>query len=226
MLTNRRNTVVGAVTLVVLGTATGVGVANSTHSRTRNPTARLSHAAVRRIAANRAVLARSFPVLAKARATAAGALSLPSPFADELAAQATKPVPTGALGEPDPSLAAYVGSVITAAHGTLNVWAIPGPNDLCMAMLPTTDRGGDVECQSDGGAVGGQLSGAEEGSGGASTIIGLLPGSPASLIVHESDGAAAQVPVRNGLWVINNDRHAVSVTGAGVSGSVAIPSLP
>lgn len=225
----KRRASAGIVTVLALGAVVGVGLASGATSTHRKITtkhaapASLSRTAVSRTAKNRAVLARSFPVFNKARVASAGSVALPVGFAEKLAQQATNPVPPGGLAEPDPSMAVYVGTATTAVHGTVNVWAMPGANDLCMATLPTTDKGGSVECASDSHAAAGELLGADEGRAGSSTVIGLLPGSPASVTVQQSNGASAQVSTTNGLWVVNNDPRAVSASTSSVSGTIPIP---
>lgn len=233
MLRIRRKAGMGVATIVALGSVAGIGIASgsilshSSKPRSRGTSVPLSHSVVRQIAANRSVLARSFRVFHKANvSSAAGGHALPATFAKKLAQQATDPVPQGGLAEPDPSMATFVGAVTTAARGTLNVWAIPGANDLCIAEVPSTNKGGSDECASDQDAAAGKLIGADEGSGNSSTVIGLLPGSPASVTVHHSSGANGQLPVTNGLWVLNDDRQAVSVSASGVNGSIPIPTLP
>ena len=119
-----------AAALVAAAVALAVGTAAATHShRVGTRSAVLPHGLADRIESNRRALARSFPLLTAAHAASVRALSLPEPFQREFAEQATKSVPAGALGEPDPAMAVYIGQVSSAATGALNVWAMPGPND-------------------------------------------------------------------------------------------------
>jgi hypothetical protein len=230
MVTIRRKVGAGVATIVAVGTVAGMGIASASilsHSgkpHSRGPSVRISPTATRKVAANLSVLARSFRVFHNA--TASSARVLPATFAKELAQQATDPVPRGGLAEPDPSMATFVGTATTTARGTLNVWVMPGANDICIAEVPSTNRGGSVECASDQDAKAGKLIGADEGSGSSSTVIGLLPGSSSSVTVHHSAGADDQLPITNGLWVLNDDRLAVSVSAIGVNGAIAIPALP
>ena len=68
--------------------------------------------------------------------------------------------------------------------------------------------------------------GADEGHGGSSTVVGLLPGSATTATLSEQDGAASQIAVSNGLWVVNDKPRAVGLYAAGVNGTVPIPALP
>jgi hypothetical protein len=211
--------------LVAAAVAVAVGTATAHQSRRLNARhVAIPHELAARVAANRTLLARRFPLLTAARAASSASLALPDKYATEFAEQASKPVPPGALGEPDPALAVYVGSVSTTVDGTLNVWAIPGPNDLCIAKIPTTERGAGVECQSNADAAAGGLVGIDEGSDGSSTEIGLLPGSVAQVTIHQSTGADVVAPATAGLWVVNNDPQAVAVSATSVDGTVPIPS--
>jgi hypothetical protein len=216
----RRNAAIAGALVVVLGVAAGLGIAEGAGSNRGVPTV-IPHAVIRRIAANTTVLDRRFPILGRARASSAGGTALPPVFAEELAQNVAKPVPAGGLDEPDPSLAVYVGSVNTAVRGTLNVWALPGANDLCIAKIPSSDKGGSVECQSDQSADEGGLFGVDYGPGGQSTVVGLLPGSPSSVAIHQSDGTSTTTAATNGLWVVNDDPQAVTATASGV-GAISI----
>jgi hypothetical protein len=215
-----------AAALVAAAVALAVGTAAATHShRVGTRSAVLPHGLADRIESNRRALARSFPLLTAAHAASVRALSLPEPFQREFAEQATKSVPAGALGEPDPAMAVYIGQVSSAATGALNVWAMPGPNDLCLARIPITNKGAAVECQSNAAAAAGGLVGVDGGSNGGSTVLGLLPGDASQVTVHRSGGADVVVPATEGLFVINNDPRAAGVSTSTLSRMVPLPSL-
>lgn len=202
---------------IVAGIASAAMLTHSTKRHSRGAPVPLSPRTTRLIAANRAALAHHFPAFGKARLSSAGGEALPATFARELAQQATEPVPVGGLAEPDPSMAVYVGKATSAARDTtVNVWVMPGVNDLCIAQVPVSQEHGTVECQSDTNAMAGRLLGTDEGSAG-STTIGLLPGNASSATVHDRSGANSQIPVTNGLWVVNNDPGADSVSVSGIS---------
>lgn len=219
----RRFALVGGI--LALAAATAVVVSSATATRQTKPRVALSRGGLARIQSNRKALSRAFPLLAAAKAASGATLSLPENWARVFAEQATKPVPAGGLGEPDPDLAVYVGQVTSAVSGTLNVWAMPGPNDLCIAKIPTSGRGAGVQCASNADAAAGQLSGID-GLNGASAAIGLLPGGATTVVIHHSGGADSTIPATNGLWVVNNDPRATGITASTVGGTVPIPSLP
>jgi hypothetical protein len=227
MLNIRSKTGAGIAIAVVLAIVAGIGIASgailthSTKGHSRGKPVPLTPRTSRLIAANQAVLARRFPVFHKAHISAS-TQALPETFAKELAQQATEPVPLGGLAEPDPSMAVYVGQAASAASGgTVNVWVMPGANDLCIAQVPVSAVHGSVECQSDENAAAGRLMGTDEGRIG-STTIGLLPGSATSATVHNSDGTNNQIPVTNGLWVVNNDPEADSVSVSGIDQPIPV----
>lgn len=202
---------------IVAGIASGAILTNSTKHHSRGTPVPLSPRTTRLIAANRTTLAHHFAVFHKARLSSTEDEALPATFARELAQQATEPVPVGGLAEPDPSMAVYVGKVTSAARdATVNVWVMPGANDLCIAQVPVSQEHGTVECQSDTNAMAGRLLGTDEGNAGRTTI-GLLPGNAGSATVHDRSGVSNQIPVTNGLWVINDDSSADSVSVNGIS---------
>jgi hypothetical protein len=221
---HRRMTVVSG-TLALAAIAVVVVTAASA-SRPAKPHVALSRHALARIESNRSALSHAFPLLTAGKAASGSAHPLPESWAREFATQAAKPVPAGGLAEPDPDLAVYVGQVQSAVSGTLNVWAMPGANDLCLAKIPTVGKGAGVQCVSDANAAAGALSGVDEGPHGVSTAIGLIPRGATTVTVHHSVGPDSTVPATDGLWVINNDPHATSITASTVSGTVAIPTAP
>jgi hypothetical protein len=81
-------------------------------------------------------------------------------------------------------------------------------------------------CASTADANAGELSGVDEGAGGTSTAIGLLPGGATRVTVHHGGGTDSTIPATNGLWVINNDRSATGLSASTVSRTVPVPSLP
>lgn len=230
---SRRKVGIAAVALALLSAAVVVGTGLATAS-SRRPGVRIRPHAVslpksvaRQAARNEAALARRFPMFRKARATSADAHPLPSVFMDRLLAQAANPVPAGALAEPDPYLAVYLGTASSPSLDTINIWAMPGANDLCMAEVPAKSihGGGSVTCESDENAAAGQLVSVNERPTGGATIIGLVPGAASQVVVHQQDGNTLHVPVTNGLWTVGNDSQAASATVAGASGTIVLPPI-
>jgi hypothetical protein len=220
----RRIALVGGI--LALAAAAAVVVGSATATLPTKPRVALSKSALARVRSNRKALARAFPLLTAANAASGFSHPLPENWAHEFAKQAAKAVPAGGLGEPDPDLAVYVGQVSSAVSGTLNVWAMPGPNDLCIAKIPTSGKGAGVECQSNADAAAGMISGIDEGSNGTSAAIGLLPGGATKAAIHHSGGADSTISATNGLWIVNDDPQATGITASTVSGTVSIPSLP
>jgi hypothetical protein len=202
----------------------GIAVANGGKSKRTVQSPVVPQKLVALITANRKTLAYHFPLLRNAhRATAGGQAVIPEPFAGELAQQAVKPVPAGGLGEPDPTMATYVGLLATSARGEERAWVIPGPNDICLATLPVTNKGGSVSCQADRTAAEGKMVGWEEGPQGHSSVIGIAPSGAPSVAVHESGGHEKDVQTQQGVWVLNDDPSAVSVSAGSLSSSIPSP---
>jgi hypothetical protein len=217
----RRGLIAAMVALVAL--LVGIAVANGgqRHRRIQHPVVPPQIAA--RITANRRTLAHHFPLLRSSHRASDGLAVIPEPFAGELAQQATKPVPAGGLGEPDPTMATYVGLLATSARGEERAWVIPGPNDICIATLPVTNKGGSLSCQADRTAAEGKMVGWEEGPQGHSTVIGIAPNGAPSVAVHESGGREKDVQTQHGVWVLNDDPNAVSVSIGSLSTSIPSP---
>ena len=106
----------------------------------------------------------------------------------------------------------------------MQIWLIPGASGVCIAEVAKTST--STTCASDQEAAAGGLNGLLKSSGGAVTDFGVLPGSATSATVTDKNGTTATISVTNGLWAINDDSQATSVSAPGLSSPVALSPAP
>jgi hypothetical protein len=169
---------------------------------------------------NRSKLAHQFTALRPGLARAgSAATALPQRLSEEVTSIAHSDTPQGRIA-PNPALAVYVGSIDVEALGSeMRLWLIPGANGVCLAESAGDTNG--TTCASDAEAAAGGLTGTLQTKSGLTTY-GVIPGSATMATVSQQGGGQRTVPVENGLWVLNGDPQAVSLSISGVR-AVALP---
>lgn len=219
---------VALVAMCLIGVGLAVGLASGSLSKQLHPEriirgghTPLGAGVVANSARNERVLARRFPALRAAHSSSA-LPALPSIFVEEILSMDHTDTPQGRIA-PNPALARYVGSIeVSALESAMAVWLVPGADGVCIVEVATGATG--TTCATDAEAAAGALSGLLDTKSGV-TAYGVLPGNSTIATVAQADGSAQTIPVRDGLWVANDDPQAVSLA-ASTGVRFALPKPP